>query len=128
MEYAIRIDGKYFNEYIYADKDISGRIGKVNIQEGDIINITLTDEIERTEIKRSVGNTISTLYSIESIQDKKIEIIPCCRCQQHGQEVTMIANTLEISKPFKTNEIEIRLKVVDNYSNLQELTKALEII
>ena len=40
----------------------------------------------------------------------------------------MITNTLEISKSFKTNEIEIRLKVVDNHSNLQELTKALEII
>lgn len=40
----------------------------------------------------------------------------------------MIANTLEISKSFKTNEIEIRLKVIDNHSNLQELTKALEII
>ena len=40
----------------------------------------------------------------------------------------MIANSIEISKSFKTNEIEIRLKVVDNHSNLQELTKALEII
>ena len=76
MEYAILIDGEYFKEYVYADKNISGRFGKVNIYEGDIIDIVTTKEIERTEVRRSIGGTIETLYMIESIMDKRIEIIP----------------------------------------------------
>lgn len=76
MEYAIKIDGEYFKDYIYADKNTKGRFGKVQYYIGDVINITTTKEIERTEVRRSIGNTISMLYGIEKMKNKKIEIIP----------------------------------------------------
>lgn len=79
--YAIRIDNKYFKEYVYADKNTIGRytghsqLGNV-IQEGDIIDLVLTDTPERTETKRSIAGSISTIYQVESMQNKIIEIIP----------------------------------------------------
>lgn len=84
MYYAIKIDGKYFKEYIYAEKNIGGRFGGITeggsvIREGDIIDIVTTEEVERTEVRRSIGNTISTLYGIDMMRDKKIEIVPIRR-------------------------------------------------
>ena len=78
MEYAIVVDGKYFKEYIYADKNIEGRFGKGRIIEGDIIDIILTDKVERTEVGRSLGNTITTLYTIDKMRGKGIEVVPYC--------------------------------------------------
>ena len=75
MEYAIKINGKYFKEYIYADRNVAGRFGKGRIQEGDIIDVVLTDQIERTEVGRSLGNTITTLYSIGAMRGKGMEIV-----------------------------------------------------
>lgn len=40
----------------------------------------------------------------------------------------METNFLEISKSFKTKEIEIRIKVADNPQNIKKLSDALEII
>lgn len=40
----------------------------------------------------------------------------------------MKSSSMEISKLFKSNEIEIRLKVLDNQQNLQSLNKSMEII
>lgn len=40
----------------------------------------------------------------------------------------METNFLEISKSFKTNEIEIRIKVADNQQNIKKLSDALEVI
>lgn len=76
MEYAIKIDGEYFKDYVYTDKNMKGRFGKVQYYVGDIIDITTTKEVERTEVRRSIGNTISMLYGIEKMKNKKIEIIP----------------------------------------------------
>lgn len=81
MEYAIKIDGRYFKEYIYVDTCYKDRYGGITalgtrLKEGDIVGIYTTETIDRTEVGRSIGNTIATLYSIESIKDKKIEIIP----------------------------------------------------
>lgn len=79
MEYVIMIDGKYFKDYIYAEKNIAGRFGKGRILEGDIVDIVLTDQIERTEVGRSLGNTITTLYSIDKMRGKETLIIPIGR-------------------------------------------------
>lgn len=75
MEYAIKIDGKYFKDYVYADENIAGRFGKGRILAGDIIDIVLTDQIERTEVGRSLGNTITTLYTIEAMRGKGMEVV-----------------------------------------------------
>ena len=40
----------------------------------------------------------------------------------------METNFLEISKSFKTKEIEIRIKVAENQQNIKKLSDALEII
>lgn len=79
--YAIKIDNKYFKEYIYCDKDNKGRYaghGELSIlsNEGDIVDIVTTDNIERTETKRSIGNTIRTIYTIEKLKNKEILIVP----------------------------------------------------
>lgn len=77
MEYAIKIDGKYFKEYIYYDKDNNkGQFGKTRLQDGDIVGIITTDEVERTEVRRSLGNTIATLVGIESVKERIIMIVP----------------------------------------------------
>lgn len=79
--YAIKIGKQYFKEYVYATKEDLRRYSGHsslggNLQEGDIINIVLSDTAERKETKRSIGNTISVIYQIEKLKDKKIEIIP----------------------------------------------------
>ena len=80
MEYAILINGEYFKEYIYFDKDNDrGQFGKVRLQDGDIIDIVTTKEIERTEVGRSLGNTITTLYGIESMKHNEVRIVPIRR-------------------------------------------------
>lgn len=40
----------------------------------------------------------------------------------------MITEFVEISKTFKGNEMEIRFKVLNNHSNMQEINKAMEIV
>ena len=47
-----------------------------NLQEGDIVDIVLSEKPERKETKRSLGNTIATLYQIEKIKRIILEIIP----------------------------------------------------
>lgn len=81
ITYAIRIDGRYFKDYVYAQR--SPRMGYLGhtrfgttIQEGDIIDIVTTPTPERTEVKRSLGGTIATIYAIDKLRNKKIEIIP----------------------------------------------------
>lgn len=76
MEYAIKIDGKYFKEYIYHQGTSGRSFGGTRLQDGDIIGIVLTDKAERTEVRRSIGNTITTLYQIDKMRGKKIEIVP----------------------------------------------------
>lgn len=82
MYFAIKIDDKYFKEYVYATKYMSDRYtgptsrNGTRIQEGDIIDIITTEAPERFEVSRSIGNTISTLVSIEKLKNKIIKIIP----------------------------------------------------
>ena len=80
MEYAILINGEYFKEYIYFDKDNDrGQFGKTRLLDGDIIDIVTTKEVERTEVGRSLGNTITTLYGIESLKHNELRIVPIRR-------------------------------------------------
>ena len=79
--YAIRIDGRYFKDYVHFDKKTIGRYSghtalAGTLSEGDIIDVNLTNNIQRTEVARSIGNTISVLYGIEKLKNKMIEIIP----------------------------------------------------
>jgi hypothetical protein len=79
--YAIKIDNKYLKGYEYATKeDVRRYAGNATVmgllREGDIKDIIVTDTPERTETRRSVGNTITTLYTIEKLRDKSIEIVP----------------------------------------------------
>jgi len=84
ITYAIMIENRYFKDYIYATKKTVDRyagntqLGSV-ITEGDIIGIITTDKPERTEVRRSVANTIAVLYDIENLKNKIIEIIPTGR-------------------------------------------------
>lgn len=82
--YAIKIDNRYFKDYIYATKKTADRYGGNTqlgsvITEGDIIGIITTGKPERTEVRRSVANTIAVLYDIENLENKIIEIIPIGR-------------------------------------------------
>jgi hypothetical protein len=79
--YAIKINGGYFKEYVYADRNKKGRHGGHTsfgtvIKAGDIIDIVTTKEPERTETKRSVGNTLATILQIDKYRGTKIEIVP----------------------------------------------------
>ena len=79
--YAIKLPDGYFKEYVYADKNYSDRYtgpmgGTTRIMPGDIIGYIVTANPERLETKLSLGNTIRELYWIDSLEDKKIEIIP----------------------------------------------------
>lgn len=81
ITYAIKINDRYFKDYVYLDKNNKGRyagntgLGN-NFQEGDIVDIITTELPERKEIGRSVGNTVSLLVSIDKLRGKVIEIIP----------------------------------------------------
>lgn len=79
MEYAIKIDGKYLYEYVYAENNRKGRFGKIQFYAGDIIDAVLTDDVQRTEVRGSIGGTIQTLYAIPAMEGKKVEIIPIGR-------------------------------------------------
>lgn len=46
------------------------------LKDRDIVDIIVTENIERTEIKRSIGNTIKTILEIEKFRNEKIIIIP----------------------------------------------------
>lgn len=79
--YAIKINGGYFKEYVYADRNKKGRYGGhtsfgVLIRDGDIIEIVTTKEPERMETRRSVGNTLTTILQIDKYKGAKIEIVP----------------------------------------------------
>lgn len=81
VRYGIRVDGKYFKEYVYyqarvVDRYTGHTLFGNRLQDGDIVDIITTDEPERLEVPRSIGNTISTLVTIEKMKDKVIEIIP----------------------------------------------------
>ena len=79
--YAIKLGNLYFKDYEYATKQdvyrYSGNtaLGSI-VQEGDIVDIILSEKPERKETKRSLGSTIATLYQIEKIKRIIIEIIP----------------------------------------------------
>lgn len=79
--YAIQIGDKFFKEYVYCEKSQQGRFsghGAINgiLQEGDIIDLKLTKGPERTETKRSIGGTITTILQIEKFKNKSIQIVP----------------------------------------------------
>lgn len=79
--YAIKIGNMYFKQYKYAtNEDVRRYAGNATmmglLREGDIKDIIVTEEPERTETRRSVGNTITTLYTIEKLRNKNIEIVP----------------------------------------------------
>jgi glycine cleavage system H lipoate-binding protein len=81
MEYAIKIEDKYFKSFVYADKNTYGRftggatsIG--NYQIGDIIDIELTNDVELTETRRSLAERIKLIYDMDKFKDKIISIIP----------------------------------------------------
>lgn len=80
MNYAIRINNRYFKEFVYA-KEISDRyagntaIG-YRVDGDDIVDIITTDLPERTEVINSVAGTIRMLLSIEKLEGKIIEVIP----------------------------------------------------
>lgn len=80
MEYAIKVGNQYFKEYIYHDINTNGRFAGIGhnstLRDGDIIGIVTTDKPERTWSRRGLGGTIGTLYTIDKVRDKKIEIIP----------------------------------------------------
>lgn len=79
--YAIKIKGKYFKEYDYQEKTIKDRyagnatLGGI-LKEGDIKGIICTDKPERTETRKSIGNTIAVIYDIEALKNEIIEIVP----------------------------------------------------
>ena len=79
--YAIKINSKYFKDYVYATEKDQGRYfghgyqGSL-IQEGDIIDLVLTKTVERTQVRRSIGNTISTILQVEKFKNAKIIIEP----------------------------------------------------
>lgn len=81
MYYAIRIDGKYFKEYVYYQKNMKDRhtghttLGN-RIQDGDIVDIITTDKPERIEAPMSIGGTISILTRVDKLKGKVIEIVP----------------------------------------------------
>ena len=77
MRFAIKIDGKYFKEYVYYQAKVTDRYTGHTLfgnryQEGDITDIITTDEPERLEVPRSIGNTISTLVNIEKVKNKLV--------------------------------------------------------
>lgn len=81
IEYAIKIEGRYFKEYVYFEENRYGRFGGITdlgiiIKDGDIIDVITTKEPERLETPRGIGDTISILLRIETVKGKKIEIIP----------------------------------------------------
>lgn len=79
--YAIKINNKYFKEYEYQGKIIKDRycgnatLGGV-LKEGDIKDIICTDTPQRTETRKSIGNTIAVIYDIEAFRNTTIEIVP----------------------------------------------------
>lgn len=80
-DYAIKIDGKYFKDYVYSDKNTYGRFsgGATNIgnyQTDDIIDLILTDNIEYTTSRRNISEKIKIIYDIEKFKNKKVSIIP----------------------------------------------------
>lgn len=81
ITYAIKIDNGYFKDYQYADVNTTGRhqgntaLG-TGLQEGDIVDVITTEEPVRIETKRSLGSTITTIYGIGALRNKKIEIVP----------------------------------------------------
>jgi hypothetical protein len=81
MEYAIKINGKYFKEFIYSDKNTYGRYtgGATNIgnyQSDDIIDIELTEDIQTTFTRRSLADKIQIIYDIDNFKNKETNIIP----------------------------------------------------
>lgn len=81
MGYTIKIDGKYFKDFIYATKEDQGRFlghgaqGSL-IHEGDILDLELTEKAEAKFTKRSVGNKISLILQVEEYRKKEIHIVP----------------------------------------------------
>ena len=87
MEYAIKINGMYFKEYIYLDENNKGRYTGhsamgVLLYGGDVVDIDTTPLIDRTFSRRSVGNTINLLYQIPKLRNSTIKIIPIVRCKK----------------------------------------------
>ncbi|WP_346848457.1 hypothetical protein [uncultured Clostridium sp.] len=79
--YAIKINNKYFKKYEYQERVTNDRYaGNATVRgvlkEGDIKNIICTDTPERMETRRNIGNTIATIYDIESLRNEIIEIVP----------------------------------------------------
>ena len=80
-EYALKINGEYFKEYVYLTQENKGRyagntqLGSL-LQDGDIVDIITTKEPERFEFPRSIGEVIATILRIDKWKGSKIEIIP----------------------------------------------------
>lgn len=81
IAYGIRINNRWFKDYVYlneSNKDrYSGNTALGNrIQDGDIVDVILTDLPERMEVTRSIGNAISILLGLEKLKYIIIEIVP----------------------------------------------------
>lgn len=80
MEYAIKIDGRYFKEYVYHEENRKGRFAGIGhnstLRDGDIVGVVTTEEPEYTWSRRGLSGTIGVLYTIDTVKDKKVEIRP----------------------------------------------------
>ena len=80
-DYAIKIDGKYFYDFVYATKDNKGIYAGHGaqgslIKEGDIIDLELTEIAKRTFSRRSIGTKISLILQVDQYKRKDIHIVP----------------------------------------------------
>ncbi|QEH69934.1 hypothetical protein [Cellulosilyticum sp. WCF-2] len=80
-EYAIKIDDKYFYDFVYATKGNSGIYAGHGaqgslIKEGDIIDLELTEIAKRTFSRRSIGTKISLILQVDQYKRKDIHIVP----------------------------------------------------
>ena len=80
-EYAIKIDGKYFYDFVYATQKEQGRFmghgaqGSL-VHEDDIIDLELTERAIKTFSRRSVSTKISLILQVEKYRRKDIHIVP----------------------------------------------------
>ena len=81
MEYTIKVNGKYFKEYIYATKENLHRYaGNTQngclVYDGDIVDLILTEDVQYTTTKRNLAEKVRLIYGIDKFKDCTIEIRP----------------------------------------------------
>lgn len=74
MFYGIRINDRWFKEYVYVDKENKDKYS--DAKTGELVDIVLTDIPERFEFPTNVGETIDVLLQLDRMRDKLIEVVP----------------------------------------------------